>query len=179
MKASKVITIILGAVMIVTGVYCLFTPAMTCLSLGYIVGFNMVLDSIGGIATWSDRKKKGTADGWTLAGAIASLVFGIVLLGSTAMQLVVDMMIVYIAAAWLVVTGIIRIIRASKLRKIHKEFQTHRLGKRWWIILLTGILLVVCGALSFANPSGLMVAIGINFGINIIAAGASLIATAA
>ncbi len=69
MKASKVITIILGAVMIVTGVYCLLTPAITYLSLGYIVGFNMVLDAIGGIATWSDRKKKGAADGWTLAGA--------------------------------------------------------------------------------------------------------------
>ena len=178
MKFSKVITIILGVVMIVSGIYCLFTPAMTYLSLGYIVGFNMVLDAIGGISTWSDRKNKGKADGWTLAGAIASLLFGILLLGSAAKQLGVDMMIVYIAAAWLVVTGILRIIRAGRLRKIHKEFQTNLLGKHWWVIMLAGILLVVCGALSFANPAGLMVAIGINFGINLMVAGASLIATA-
>ena len=179
MKAARIITIALGVLMIVTGVYCLLTPAMTYLSLGYMVGFNMVLDAIGGIATWSERKNKGMADGWTLAGSIASLVFGVVLLCSAAMQLAVDMIIVYIAAAWLIVIGVIRIIRAGQLRKIHKELQTEILGKRWWIILLTGILLVVCGVLSFANPSGLMVAIGINFGINIIAAGASLIATAA
>ena len=170
---------ILGAFMIVTGVYCLLTPAMTYLALGYIVGFNMVLDAIGGIAAWSDRKKAGEADGWTLAGAVVSLAFGLVLLGSAAMQLVVDMMIVYMAAAWLVAIGVIRIIRSVRLRRIHQKLQTELLGKRWWIVMLTGILLVMCGVMSFANPSGLMVAIGINFGINIIVAGASLIAIAA
>ena len=169
---------ILGAVMICMGVYCLFTPAMTYLSLGYLVGFNMALDAVGNIVTWFDRKSKGTADGWTLAGAIASLAFGVAMLGSAVMQLAVDMMIVYIAAAWLVIIGAIRIVHASKLRKIHKEFNTHILGKRWWVIMLTGVLLVLCGALSFANPTGLMVAIGINFGLNIITVGASLIVTA-
>ena len=179
MRTSRIITIILGVVMIVTGVYCLFTPAMTYLSVGYIVGFNMVLDAVGGIVTWSDRKNRGTADVWTLIGAILSLIFGVILLGSAAMQLIVDMMIVYIAAAWLTVIGVIRIIRAAKLRKIHKEFETHILGKRWWVIMLMGIALVACGVFSFAKPSGLMIAIGINFGVNIIAAGACLIATAA
>lgn len=179
MKASRVITIILGIAMICMGVYCLFTPAMTYLSVGYIVGFNMVLDAIGGIVTWSDRRDKGAADGWTLTGAIISLIFGVILLGSTAMQLVVDMMIVYIAAAWLVVLGVMRIVRGVKLHKVHKEFDTNLLGKRWWLILLMGILLAVCGILSFLNPAGLMIAIGINFGINIIVAGASLIAVAA
>ncbi|MBR1842763.1 MAG: DUF308 domain-containing protein [Oscillospiraceae bacterium] len=179
MKAGKIITIILGIVMIATGIYCLFTPAMTYLSVGYVVGINMVLDAIGGIIAWSERKKSGSADGWELAGAIASLVFGIILLGSAAMQLVVDMVIVYIAAAWLVVIGAIRIVRSTKLRKFHKVLDTEILGKRWWAVMLTGILLVVCGVLSFANPTGLMIAIGVNFGINIIAAGVSLITTAA
>ena len=179
MRTSRIITIILGVVMIVTGVYCLFTPAMTYLSIGYIVGFNMVLDAVGGIVTWSDRKNRGTADVWTLIGAISSLIFGVILLGSAAMQLIVDMMIVYIAAAWLIVIGVIRIIRAAKLRKMHKEFETRILGKRWWVIMLMGIALVACGVFSFANPSGLMIAIGINFGVNIIAAGACLIAAAA
>lgn len=41
------------------------------------------------------------------------------------------------------------------------------------------MITIALGVLSFANLSGLMVAIGINFGINIIAAGASLIDTAA
>lgn len=179
MKASKIVTIILGVVMIATGIYCLFTPAMTYLSVGYVVGINMVLDAIGGIIAWAQRKKSGSAGGWELAGAIASLVFGIILLGSAAMQLVVDMVIVYIAAAWLVVIGAIRIVRSTKLRKFHKALDTEVVGKRWWVVMLTGILLVVCGVLSFANPTGLMIAIGVNFGINIMVAGVSLISTAA
>lgn len=179
MRTSRIVAFILGIVMIVSGVYCLFTPVMTYMTLGYIVGINMIIDAIGGIITWSDRKKAGRADGWTLGGAIASLVFGIVLLTSAAMQLVVDMTIVYIAAAWLVVIGVIRIIHACKVHKLRKALDAEVLGKRWWLMLLIGILLVVCGILSFINPTGLIIAIGINFGLNIIVAGANLIAVAA
>ena len=179
MKTSSVITCILGIVMIITGGYCLFTPVMTYMTLGYIVGFNMIVDAIGGIITWSARKKAGEADGWTLAGAIASLIFGLVLLASTALQLVVDMAIVYIAAAWLVVIGILRIVHASKVHKLRKALDAEILGKRWWLMMLIGILLVIGGVLSFANPTGLIVAIGIHFGLNIIVAGANLIAVAA
>ena len=50
----------------------------------------------------------GEADGWMLAGAIVSLAFGLVLLASGALQLGVDL--------WIVVVGILRIARASRLR---------------------------------------------------------------
>lgn len=179
MKASRIITILIGIVMIVTGIYCLFTPVMTYMTLGYIVGFNMVADAIGGIVTWSSRKKEGEADGWTLAGAIISLLFGVVLLGSTAMQLAVDAVIVYIAAAWLVVIGILRIVHASRVHKLRKALDAEIIGKRWWLMMLIGILLVIGGVLSFINPTGLIIAIGILFGLNIIVAGAHLIAVAA
>ena len=105
--------------------------------------------------------------------------FGIVLLGSTALQLVVDMAIVYIAAAWLVVIGILRIVHAARVRKLRKALDAEILGKRWWLMMLIGILLVIGGILSFINPTGLIIAIGILFGLNIIVAGAHLIAVAA
>ena len=179
MRASRILTLLFGIAMIACGIYCLFTPVMTYMTLGYIVGVNMVIDALGGILTWSDRKKAGRADGWTLAGAIASLIFGIGLITSTALQLVVDMTIVYIAAAWLVILGIIRIIHACKLHKVRKALDAEILGRRWWLILLIGILMVAGGIFSFVNPTGLIVAIGINFGLNIIVAGANLIAVAA
>ena len=78
-----------------------------------------------------------------------------------------------------VVSGIIRIIRGVQLRKLQKALQTQAIGSRWWLVLLTGILLVAFGVLSFSDPSGLMVAIGINFGINIIVSGVGLVAVAA
>ena len=49
MKTNRLITLILGIIMVITGVYCLFTLAITYMTIGYIVGFDMVIDSIGGI----------------------------------------------------------------------------------------------------------------------------------
>lgn len=174
----KVITIILGVLMVIAGIFCLLNPALTYLSLGYILALGMVMDAIGGIFTWSERRKKGLADGWTLAGSIISLVFGLVLLGSAFMQVMVDAMIVYLVAFWLLVVGIIRIVGAIQLHRLHKEYEQNLLGQQWWIPLLSGILLVACGILSFSNPVGLILALGINFGINMIVAGASLITIA-
>ena len=87
----KIVSVIFGILMIASGIYCLATPGITFLAVGWIIGFNMIADAIGNIITWKDRKDEGMADGWTLAGAIVSLIFGIVLLGSNAMQLSVDL----------------------------------------------------------------------------------------
>ena len=179
MKASRIITFILGIFMIITGVYCLFTPALTYMTLGYIVGINMIVDAIGSIILCHERKKAGDTDGWALAGAVASLVFGIILTCSTAFQWIVDMAIVYLAAIWLIVIGILRVIHALRVHKLRKALDAEILGRRWWLVLIVGILMIVCGVFSLFNPSGLIIAIGINFGLNIIIAGANLIAVAA
>jgi uncharacterized membrane protein HdeD (DUF308 family) len=179
MKASRIITIILGILMIGTGIYCLCTPALTYMALGYIVGVNMVIDAIGGIILWHERKKAGDADGWALAGAVASLVFGVILTCSTAFQWIVDLAIVYLAAIWIIVIGILRIVHAVRVHKLRKALDAEILGSRWWLVLIVGILMVVCGVFSLFNPSGLIIAIGVNFGLNIIIAGANLIAVAA
>lgn len=58
--------------MILAGVYCLLQPAMTYMTLGYVVGVNMLMDAIGNVLLWHERKKEGSADGWALAGTLAS-----------------------------------------------------------------------------------------------------------
>lgn len=137
MKLSRILTCILGVVMIGTGIYCLCAPAMTYLTLGYIVGIKMILDAIGGIVFWSTRKKAGLADGWSLAGAILSLLFGIVLIGSAALQLIVDMTIVYLAAIWLIVVGVVRFVLPLRLRKIKKALNAELLGRHWCLTTST------------------------------------------
>ena len=179
MRASRVITIILGFFMIIAGFYCLFNPAITYLTLGYVIGVTMIFDAIGGLIFWNERKKKGLSDGWALVGAIASLVFGIVLIGSAALQLLMDMAIIYLVAIWLVVIGVIRIFLANKLRKTKDAQVAELLGRHWLLLMIAGILLVICGILSFMDPTGLIVALGIHFGLNVIIVGANMIAAAA
>ena len=48
----KILAIILGILMIVSGIYCLCTPGLTFLAVGWIIGFNMVADAIGALMGW-------------------------------------------------------------------------------------------------------------------------------
>jgi len=178
MKIAKVFAVILGALMIVCGIGCLFTPGMTYMMLGYVVGLSMVFDAIGRFVSWWQEKKAGEADGWMLAGAILSAVFGVLILNNTALQVGVDVFIAYYAAIWLVFGGIIDIVRAFKIRRLHKNFGTKKLGTHWYILLILGILLCVFGILSLLNPIVIAATIGVFIGLGIISAGANMITAA-
>lgn len=179
MKTSgKIIVIVMGILMVASGVYCIAVPGLTFLALGWVIGFNMILDAIGNICTWGGRRELGLADGWTLAGAIASLCFGIILIVSETMQLAVELFVAYTAALWLLLIGLFRIVRSSHLHRIHKEFDTRVMARNWWVVMLTGILMVIVGVMSFMNPAIAAVAIGTMVGVGIFFAGVNLLATA-
>lgn len=57
------------------------------------------------------------------------------LLGSNVLQLSVDLFVAYAAALWLIVIGILRLIRSSKLHQFHKTFNTKVVAKRWWVVM--------------------------------------------
>ncbi len=114
-----------------------------------------------------------------LASAIISLIFGIILMGSDAMQLVMDAFIVYMAIAWLITLGILRITHALRIRKMRnniKDFYPDTpFGRNWWIALVFGILLIVCGIIGMFAPVTIIETIGTLIGIAIIISGANLI----
>jgi uncharacterized membrane protein HdeD (DUF308 family) len=176
----KILAAILGIMMIVSGIYCLCTPGLTFLVVGWIIGFDMVADAIGNILTWKWRKDEGMADGWTLAGAIVSLAFGIMLLGSNLLQLSMDLFVAYMAASWVMVIGILRLVRAFKLRELHKELSTQvqAVASHWWVVLLNGILLIAVGIIGMINPAVMAIAIGTMMGLHVVVVGTTLIITA-
>ncbi len=83
------------------------------------------------------------------------------------MQLYVDLFIAYMSALWVLIIGILRLIRSSRLHQIHKEFDTQIIAKNWWIVMISGILLVLLGVLSLMNPAVTMAAVGTMIGANI------------
>ena len=177
-KVGKVLSVIFGVLMIAGGFYCLFTPAATYLAIGYVVGFSMVLDAVIGFITWHDEKKEGNADTWMLVSAIFSAVFGFFILNSEVLQLSVDVFIAYYIAVWLVIRGILVIIRAAKIHRLHKNWNTKKIGTHWYIPLIIGILMVIFGVLSLLNPIIIETTIGIFIGFGIIVSGANLITVA-
>ena len=175
----KVISVLAGALMILAGIYCLITPEMTYLTFAWVIGISMILDGAGRVINWFLLRKIVKVSGWHLAGAIVSLVFGLVLVGDGLLQFYLDMFIITMAAIWIAAIGVIRIAHALQLRKIRTAVQsalpTTFIGQDWWIGLILGILLTLFGVLSLFHPIVLMMTIGIDIGIAVIMACVNMI----
>ena len=177
-KIAKILTFIFGILMIVAGISCLFQPAYTSLILGFALGLSMVFNSVGGFINWHNEKKEGNADGWMLASAILSAVFGFFVLNNIIIQGIVDIIIIYYFAAWLLCHGILDIILAFRIRRFHKNFKTEKIGTHWYIRLCLGILICVFGVICLVKPLIMASIIGVFIGLGIISAGANMITLA-
>ena len=177
-KVTKILLVILGVFMIIGGISCMFNPIATSLAIGYIVGLSIVFDAVGDFIAWGEAKKLGEADGWMLAGAILSSVFGFFILNSAMLQFSLDVFIAYYAAIWLIVRGIFVIVRAHKIRKFHKNWDTKKLGTHWYIPLCIGILSALFGVLCLFKPLVMASVIGVFIGLGIVVSGANMITVA-
>lgn len=168
----KVLSIILGALLVVSGFYCMLTPVATYSALGAIIGATMLAEGIASIILWANLRKTELANGWLLAGGIVSVLLGVFLLGSYALQFSVDLFIAYIIAFWLVVAGIVRIVTAVNGRNSQAATGS---GNRWILQVVLGVLIVILGILSIFNPVSIMASVGLMLGMSIVFLGASLI----
>ena len=175
----KAITIILGAVMVIGGVYCMFAPVETYSTLSWLIGAAMIVEGVAGAITWNDRRRYGFADGWTLAGAIVSIALGVFLLGSYAARFAVDLFIAYLIAAWLVFGGITRIAAALRIRGFRGRMGVGGISTNWVALLALGVLIAVLGVLCIFNPTSVMVGVGFMLGLSIVCVGAGLVARGA
>ena len=171
----RVLTAILGVLLVVSGFYCMAAPVAVYSALGLVIGLSMIVEGIGSIVTWNARRNMGLANGWTLAASILSIVLGVILTGSYTMQFAMDLFIAYLIAAWLIFGGIARIVTAIAARSsFGKE------GARGWIVqLIFGVLIVILGVMCIFNPLSIMAGVGLMWGVSIVAVGAGLIAVSA
>ena len=141
----RILTIISGILMILTGAFCFMNPGQTFLVLAFIIGLVMVLNGvIHALAYLIGRglHNKGDNNGWILTDALITLILGILILCN---QLVVDAAIPMVFGIWVVVSGILRIEASTHINKDKKRtnFRT---------TLVTGILTVATGVFGFINP---------------------------
>ncbi|MBR0405378.1 MAG: DUF308 domain-containing protein [Eggerthellaceae bacterium] len=171
----KAITIVMGAMMLVGGVYCMFAPIETYSALSWLIGAAMIVEGVGSALSWSERRRFGLADGWTLIGAIVSIALGVFLLGSYAAQYAVDLFIAYIIAIWLVIGGITRIAAAIGIRNYQNQMGAGPTAVNWVALLGLGVLIVILGVLCIFNPTSVMASVGFLLGLAIVFVGAGLV----
>ena len=177
-KASKILLIIGGVLMIASGVYCLFTPIETYAVIGYVIGVMMIFYGACQFWHWFELRKTPFVDAWTLIGSILSIVLGCMVVSSGQIQFGVDVVLVYYAAVWLVIQGVLVIIGSTRVKKFHDFFTTQKLGAQWWLLLILGILMIAFGVLCCYKPLIMAGTLGILLGLGIIATGCSMIAIA-
>jgi len=170
----KIVGIILGILLIISGIYCAITPLATFAALGWLVGAVMVVEGVGGIMNFFARRKLGLVSGWTLVGAIASLALGICVLFNIVLRVGIDTMIAYLVSIWLIVIGIMRAVAAIHLR--NERHAGSQVGSNWGLILALGILITIIGVICFFYPLLAMEGVGIWMGFGIASTGASMVA---
>ncbi|MDD2694517.1 MAG: HdeD family acid-resistance protein [Anaerolineales bacterium] len=136
-----------GLIAILFGVVTLAWPRLTLAMLVFWFGAYVFLDGVFGVI-YAVRTSKQKARWWVyLLEGLAGIAVGVLtflLPGMTALVLL------YFIAAWIIITGFLRIIAAVRLRQVIR-------GE--WLLILSGILAVLYGLLLFAFPAAGSVAI--------------------
>jgi uncharacterized membrane protein HdeD (DUF308 family) len=156
------LVVLRGVAAVIFGVLALIWPGITVLALVILFGAYALVDGVFtlGTAVFGDRPAQ---RGWLVVEGIAGIAIGILTFlwpGATALALL------YLIAAWALVTGVLEIVAAVRLRReISGE----------WLLALSGALSVLFGLALLIWPSTGALAVVALIAIYAIAFGAALI----
>ena len=141
----RMLTIIGGVLMLLTGIFCFINPGQTFLAIAFVIGLVMVLNGLIHICAYMMGRglnNKGDNNGWILTDALITLLLGILVLCN---QLVADTAIPLVFGMWVLVSGILRIEAATHINLERKR-------ENFRITMITGVMTVVVGLFGFINP---------------------------
>ena len=172
MTTRKVLSVLLGVLMIMAGVYCFFTPVETSAVIPFVLGIVMIGDGIARIVTWFDIRDIVRQSAWVLVSAVVSLIFGLMLTFSPVLQMSVGVFVILLTGWWILALGIIRIVHAFHLLKLKKESDGFGFGE---MLGSNCALLTIFGVIVILNPMLGLGVIGVLIGCGVITAGVNLI----
>ena len=155
-----------GVAAIIFGVLTFVLPALSLFALIIMFGAYAIVEGIFNIVA-AARSRSGEGPRWLLLlEGLVSIAAGIVTFALPGLTAVV---LVYVIAAWAMVTGVLEIIAAVRVRK-------QITGEVWWI--LSGILSVVFSVLLMIAPGAGALALVLWIGAYAVVFGAVLVALA-
>jgi uncharacterized membrane protein HdeD (DUF308 family) len=164
LQSSNVLAV-RGIIAVLFGVVALLLPVPALLALVMAFGAYAFID--GGVALTSALTRRARSGrGWLAFEGIAGIIAGIITFlrpGVTALALI------FVVAAWALLTGVMKIVLAIRLRReIRGE----------WLLALTGVASIVLAVLIVATPITATLALIWTLGIYAIVLGGLLIALA-
>jgi uncharacterized membrane protein HdeD (DUF308 family) len=129
-----------GVLALIFGIIALVWPGPTLAVMIGLFGFFVLLSGIVGVFAAIGAAGTHQSWGWKLASALVGIVAGLAILrwpGETAV------IVLYLVGAWAIVTGVIGIVGA---------FAEHEMIPHAWLLVLSGIVSVLFGAVMFIWP---------------------------
>ena len=155
-----ILSIIMGVLLVVCGVSCFMNPLETLLSTGYFIGIVFLVRGLAGII----RNFRYKIYGLDFALNIVNAIVGVICVVRPGSTLAIDAMIIWLVSFWLIIQGCIRVALGCKAKKLNVDYP-------WIFEILLGILSVVLGIFSLANPYVAAVSVGMMIGIYFIESG--------
>lgn len=169
----RVISIILGILLVVGGMMSIISPGSMTLGLASLMGLFILIHGVGSLV--SHYRFRNLGDGWGISGAILSVILGALLMTNGLVQWITTLAVVFIAGLWMLVAGIACMATAVKLARAARVLPWERPSLGWLWLLFLGLLLVILGVLAYVHPVVGALTIGALMGVYVISAGVHLI----
>ena len=170
----RVISIILGILLVVGGVMSIVSPGAMALGFASLTGLFILIHGVGSLV--SHYRFRNLGDGWGVSGAILSVILGVLLMTNDFIQWITALAVVFIAGLWMLVAGFACMATAIKLARAARVQPWERPSFGWLWLLFLGLMLVILGILAYVNPVVSALTIGALLGVYVISAGVHLIA---
>lgn len=164
----KMIAMITGIVTLLLGVYTIVRPLRTFLSVGWILGFLLLVNGIELAAIALSKKKKEIG---AIVLGVLEAIGGLVLLFSGIQRILTDITAAYLVGFCIMVYGVYQIVNGTKIFKESK-------GKGV-LGIICGIVSVLIGLISFVHPVVTMFSVGYVIAFSILMQGINMIVLAA
>ena len=158
----KVLTIILGVLMAIAGVICLFQPGETFIETGYVIAIMLLVYGVIGIISVIARRSR-PAFLWA---CIPAVIIGVISLFFPSNNVNIHVLMIYLLAVWFVLQGI---------SSIYMSVRSRFFNSGWVLGLIVGIISIFLGIYTALHPTVGVLTIGILVGIYLIEAGIDLI----
>ncbi|WP_314101190.1 DUF308 domain-containing protein [uncultured Stenotrophomonas sp.] len=135
------VLLLYGLVAIGFGLIAVLRPLSAAAGLAWAIGVMALVEGLISLfAVFGGNS--GAPRGWALVYALASIAFGAL---AVINPLVTAKVLVLILSIWLIMAGVYRIVFAIRVRRqIEGE----------WLLIVSGVLVIVLGVMMFANPLG-------------------------
>ena len=142
------VVLIRGIALVLFGVLALiWPPGITFLALTLLFGAYALIDGIFALMAAFSARWSGQRNGWLIVEGIASIVAGILAFLFTGLAAIA---LLFLIAAWAIVTGITTVVQAIELRRILTNE---------WLLILSGVASVIFGALIAFFPAAGIIAV--------------------